>query len=228
MFTIYSEMFVVIAIIAILAAMLLPALNKARASAKFSSCTSNMKQIVTASLMYAGDYKDYLPGGSTWGKHTWYMSRTSSVEGMGYLPKCGYLTSAKVFLCPGSEVGEDAQNVLNAWPEWENNNFNAAAHAFGSSYMYRHCGDGAWLTIQTMLKTHQSFLNGVGYYSCALNANGGAEKFLPHNGKKFNIGRIDGAVKAFDNPTNRICNLGWDEVDGGDRFWQKVDEQNAN
>jgi prepilin-type N-terminal cleavage/methylation domain-containing protein/prepilin-type processing-associated H-X9-DG protein len=55
------ELLVVIAIIAILAAILFPVFAQAREKARQTSCLSNLRQLSSALLMYAGDYDELFP-----------------------------------------------------------------------------------------------------------------------------------------------------------------------
>ncbi|OQA82358.1 MAG: hypothetical protein BWY31_03234 [Lentisphaerae bacterium ADurb.Bin242] len=63
------ELLIVIAIIAILAGMLLPALNKTRMLARTTNCTNNQKQILIYHLLYADNYKEWGLGASYRSNH---------------------------------------------------------------------------------------------------------------------------------------------------------------
>ena len=55
------ELLVVVAIIAILAALLLPALKRARFQARLVVCLSQHRQLATSWMLYAEDYAEWLP-----------------------------------------------------------------------------------------------------------------------------------------------------------------------
>ena len=118
------ELLVVIGIIAILAALLLPALTRAKQSALSTSCLGNLRQLQLAHLSYAHDHNDQLPPNNyvyllgvtnrpfeaqaSWCPGNVREDTTTSniVSGLLY----PYLRSIAVFRCPGDRSFLSATN----------------------------------------------------------------------------------------------------------------------
>jgi len=104
------ELLVVIGIIALLIAMLMPALKRAHAQALAVQCTSNQRQLMMGFLLFANDHKNRLPGNfvdyqqKDPDKHAWLVDAGVDPQ---KAPQCGtlfkYVRNPNVYRCPATE-----------------------------------------------------------------------------------------------------------------------------
>ncbi len=136
------ELLVVIAIIAILAGMLLPALNQAKSKAHAIKCTGNLKQWGTAWNMYQNDYDGYINAGSIPNSdnlnpfpYVWYGADIlGGYVNLSYASKSGtwfYSLDKRVVVsykgtileCPGTKYRPDGKNLNDSFTHYGYNGY---------------------------------------------------------------------------------------------------------
>jgi prepilin-type N-terminal cleavage/methylation domain-containing protein/prepilin-type processing-associated H-X9-DG protein len=95
------ELLVVIGIIAVLIAILMPALQRARMQAQRAACASNLHQIALLSIVYATDNKGHFPFIQSYDPDV--MANPNSTDGRQCL--IGYVRDASIFYCPAADPG---------------------------------------------------------------------------------------------------------------------------
>lgn len=139
------ELLVVVAIIAILVALLLPAIQSAIVTSRRTACVSNLRQIGAGIFAYAADNAGQIPYGpkappftnpldfypSTGAPTSLLSLQSGAPVGLGLLVKTYLANTPQVLFCPGADQPLDAQAQLAK----------VGVGQAQSSYYYRHAGN---------------------------------------------------------------------------------------
>ncbi len=213
------ELLVVIAIIAILAGILLPALNKARERGKAVKCISNLKQVTLGTQMYAGDYKQRIPQvldirrSWGWADYEYWCTYMAGVSGpAGYTgseaAKWNAYFSAKTVICPANP--DQAINSTLYWKSYGMRYYGDNFSDEEGKYAYESVNGwpmGGFITTRVKNPSMVFYLGDTGSIGAAVSHGGFGWRrstdyesrkirIMTRHGGRANMGFFDGHVAA--------------------------------
>ncbi len=156
------ELLVVVAIIAILAAMLLPALSKARERAKAIKCFSNMKDSGLQLIIYSQDFDGYI--NTYWNQRL--VNGKQSLSWADGLEHLGYLNSTDTFSCPANiqpqrETSTGKNYLYNVYGT--GNHYISSSNNLFQEFAYQN-GHYRGIILKRLRQPSQLFLAGETFY----------------------------------------------------------------
>ena len=155
------ELLVVVAIIAILAGMLLPALSRAKSKSKETRCVSNERQISLGYMLYSEDQNGYLPvagtsdpPGSGWVAPSRWFLEISPYIGKGFSDWKELEAADKVVACPSATLGPEV--IPSTVPGHE------GYGGYGHNYAYLGYTEVDHVKMSSITKPVETCMNGDG------------------------------------------------------------------
>lgn len=214
------ELLVVVAIIAILAALLLPAMKQARDKALRASCSSNVRQLCIGLASYAKDHNGtspYMVGDRRFGpiaSHDKSVMPASNYMrgfgvtqwgGLGLLWEGDYVRHMSAYLCPAGEYTKAVR--ANSWPNGQpvsptNPGVNGV-YIVETEYMVRNLQGPS-----NRKKREPVFEDYLGKVAVFDSTAGTRQRHRTG----FNFGFFDGSVRWYDDETGEFYWMWWDPV----------------
>jgi prepilin-type processing-associated H-X9-DG protein len=211
---------VVIAVIAILAALLLPALSKAKIQAIKTQCLNNERQQLMALFMYAGDNRDFLPDGTN-GIWAWDMD--------GYLANqlIAYGTTPMIWYDPGTGPKFGPADWFGSVPYGDVPGNDPSLWCWQLPYPDPGIAAGAGIRVQGYAQTFvntASYAGGSGLFVTNENVKLSESSVVSSSGESFPVGALAGRVlvacatlnnSGSDDNLTAEMTYNWIDVDGG-------------